>query len=382
VKEGSPESKLDLALIAADEPCNAAGVFTRNRVKAAPVLLSQQRLKNKYAKLQAIILNSGNANACAVNDTENALAMSRAAANALGIEERLVGVASTGVIGQELNIAAIEKAVPSLAGALGGDESNSAAAADAIMTTDTVRKEFAAECTTDSGVVFRIGGICKGSGMIHPNMGTLLCVLTTDAFVASGNLRISLIKTTNRTLNRVSVDGDTSTNDSVFLLSSGKAGAISSGELNRALNAIMTEMARSIARDGEGATKLITCTVKNAIREAFAEKLSKSIINSSLVKAMIFGKDANFGRVLCAMGYSGSGFNPNEVDIALGSKAGIIDVCRRGRGIEFDEAFAKTVLGEDEIEIIVNLNSGAYDVTCWGCDLTYDYVRINGDYRS
>jgi len=382
VKAESPESKLDLALVVADEPCLAAGAFTRNRVKAAPVVLSQRRVARKYGKIQAVILNSGNANACAPNDTRNAQKMGEAAAKELGIDEQFIGVASTGVIGQELNIDAITKAVPKLVKSLGDTAKHSADAADAIMTTDTVRKEFCVECTTEQGVTFRIGGICKGSGMIHPNMGTMLCVITTDAALPTGNMRMSLTKAVNVTMNRVSVDGDTSTNDSIFLMSSGKAGIVGAGDFSRALTLLLRTMAKAIARDGEGATKLIACTVKNSVRETAAEKLAKSIINSSLVKTAMFGADANWGRVLCAMGYSGCGFNPDGVDISFASKVGTVDVCCRGKGVEFDEEFAAKVLKEEEVEIIVNLNMGMCEATCWGCDLTYDYVKINGDYRS
>jgi len=391
VKGSSPESKLDVALVAADKPCNAAAVFTQNAVKAAPVKLSQERAAN--GELQAVILNSGNANACAPNDMANAVKMGDAAAAELGIAPELVGVCSTGIIGQELNIGAVERAVPQLIGGLGSAKEHSVRAADAIMTTDTVRKEFALEREI-SGRIVKIGGIAKGSGMIHPNMGTLLSVITTDCAISREMLDNALRLAVRESFNRISVDGDTSTNDTCVILASGLAGNVEitgAGDdfnaFDDALCTLCAKLAIAMASDGEGATHLITCVVSEAANEPKAERIAKSVIASSLVKSMIFGRDANWGRVLCAMGYSGETFDPERVDVTFRSKAGEIAVCKNGRGLAFDEELAKTVLTEHDIEILISLNEetepGAFPwCMCWGCDLTYDYVKINGDYRT
>ncbi|MDR1464022.1 MAG: bifunctional glutamate N-acetyltransferase/amino-acid acetyltransferase ArgJ [Oscillospiraceae bacterium] len=385
------QSKPDLALIAGDVPCQAAAVYTKNIVKAAPLLVTKEHLRAGAAR--AIVVNSGNANACAPDGEVNALRMCRAAAAALGLAAEDVLVASTGVIGQRLNAEVIENALPRLTAGLSSGAEGSAAAARAIMTTDTVPKEFAVECEI-GGVSVRIGGIAKGSGMIHPNMGTMLCFLTTDCAISGVLLDRALRSAVRESFNRISVDGDTSTNDMAVLLSSGLAG---NPELTAedsdyavfddALCALCVKLARAMAADGEGAKHLITCKVSEAETEAKAEAIAKSVISSSLFKAAVFGEDANWGRVLCAMGYAGQPFNPDRVDVSFRSAAGEIAVCRQGRGLAFDEALAKTVLHESEVEVLVSLGEetapGDFGwCECWGCDLTYDYVKINGDYRT
>ena len=378
------KEKKDLALVAADTLCAAAGTFTRNRVKASPVQLCIEHLAAGRAR--AIVCNSGNANACAPRGMENAQRMAAACAAALGIPAEQVLVASTGVIGQELPVGAIEEGIPVCANALGP---NSSDAAEAIMTTDTRKKEFACEISV-GGRPVKLGGITKGSGMIHPNMGTMLCFMTTDAAIAPDALRTALVRAVERTFNRVSVDGDTSTNDSAIILASGLAGNPSItgpespgwAEFLKGLTQLCESLAREIARDGEGATRLVTCTVAGAEDEAQAVQLAKSVIGSSLVKAAMFGADANWGRVICAMGYSGSPLDPERVDIGFASQAGEILVCKNGAGLAFDETLAKKILTQDEVTIRVALKGGAAEATAWGCDLTYDYVKINGDYRT
>lgn len=375
--------KKDLALIVADRDCAAAACYTKNRVKAAPVYLTMEHLQNGTAR--AIICNSGNANACAPNGRENAERMCVCTANALGISPEDVVCASTGVIGEELPVAPIESAMDALVEALAQDGD---AAATAILTTDTVKKEYAFEFELD-GVPVRIAGMAKGSGMIHPNMGTMLAFLTTDASIASNLLQEMLSHAVTRTFNRVSIDGDTSTNDMAVILASGAAGnaAIIPGSaayqtLLGAIQAVCQYLACAIARDGEGATKLVSCTVAGALSEDDAVVFAKSVIGSSLVKAAMFGADANWGRVICAMGYAGLALDPATVSISFGSKAGKIDVCRAGAGLPFDEEIAKKILIEDEVEIFATLAAGDASATAWGCDLTYDYVKINGDYRT
>ncbi len=378
------KEKKDLAIIVADNVCAAAGTFTRNKVKAAPVRLCIETLKSGQAR--AIVCNSGNANACAPNGDKNARSMAEACGKALNIPAEQVLVASTGVIGQELPVDVIKAGIPQAVAALGD---NSDDAAQAIMTTDTTKKEFAFE-TVIGGKTVRLGGICKGSGMIHPNMGTMLCFMTTDAAITSQAISQALKQAVERTFNRVSVDGDTSTNDSAILLASGAAGnEIITGEESQgwneftvALEELCKALAREIARDGEGATHLVTCNMSGAENEETAVQLAKSVISSSLVKAAMFGADANWGRVICAMGYSGAPLNPEQVDISFSSKAGMILVCKDGAGVDFDEDLAKKILTEDEIEINVDLRAGDASATAWGCDLTYDYVKINGDYRT
>ena len=379
-------NKKDVALIVSDTMCTAAGVFTTNVVKAAPVLVSRAHLAN--GKARAIVCNSGNANACAPMGKENALRMCDAAANALGCDSGDVLVASTGVIGQMLKVDVIENGIPQLSGLLEASAAASDAAAHAIMTTDTVKKEVAVE-TVIGGKSVRIGGIAKGSGMIHPNMGTMLCFLTTDCAISSEMIRAALLETVQVSFNRISVDGDTSTNDTCIVLANGMAGNAEIAEKNgdysvfvEALEVLCTKLARMMAKDGEGAKHLITCTVQGAASGKSAETISKSVISSTLTKAAIFGCDANWGRVLCAMGYSGETFDPDKVDVHFASAAGEIAVCEQGQGLPFDEELAKKILTEDEVEILIRLGEGDGSCTCWGCDITYDYIKINGDYRT
>ena len=378
--------KKDVALIVSDVECAAAGIFTKNVVKAAPILVDLAHLAD--GKARAILANSGNANACAPQGEENAARMCAAAAKAIGCNANDVLVSSTGVIGQTLNISVIEGGVPALHAALESSAAASDAAAHAIMTTDTVKKEAAVE-TVIGGKTCRIGGIAKGSGMIHPNMGTMLCFLTTDCAIAAPMLKKALLATANRSFNRISVDGDTSTNDSCMILANGLAGnapITDEGEdyqaFLEALQTLCVHMARSMASDGEGAKHLITCTVTGAKSEESAETIAKSVISSTLTKAAIFGADANWGRVLCAMGYSGEVFDPDKVDVSFASAAGEIAVCAAGRGLPFDEDLAKKILTEHDVEIRVAMGEGDGSCTCWGCDITYDYIKINGDYRT
>lgn len=376
------QTKKDLAMIRSDCLCNAAAVYTKNQVKAAPVLLTKEHLAD--GKAQAVIINSGNANACAPFGMEHARRQGLAAARALEVEEENVVVASTGIIGQTLPVEAIE----AHAAEMKMKYDNSLAAVEAIMTTDTKIKTFAVEFEA-GGTFCHMGGICKGSGMIHPNMGTMLCFITTDCAISANMMKKALLFYVDKTFNRVTVDGDTSTNDMCVVMANGMAGNKEITEENEsydayceALHAVMKDLARKIAGDGEGASRLITCTVTGAEDEAKAEILAKSIASSSLTKAAMFGSDANWGRVLCAMGYSGASFDTKAVQIEFASAEGCIAVCENGQGLDFDEALAKKILNQDEVEIRVSLKEGCGTATCWGCDLTYDYVRINGDYRS
>ena len=378
--------KKDVALIVSDVDCAASAVFTKNVVKAAPIHVDKVHLAD--GKARAIIANSGNANACAPHGEENAIKMCQAAAKAIGCKPEDVLVSSTGGIGQTLNVKVIEDGMPELYGALAASAEASDAAAHAIMTTDTEKKEVAVE-TTVGGKTVRMGGIAKGSGMIHPNMGTMLCFLTTDCAISPEMIRTALLETVNVSFNRISVDGDTSTNDSCIVLANGLAGnavITEKGEdyaaFLEALQALCTELTKKMASDGEGAKHLITCTVKDAADEAQAETISKSVISSTLTKAAIFGADANWGRVLCAMGYSGADFDPEKVDVHFTSAAGDIAVCEKGRGLDFDEELAKKILTEHDIEINITMGEGDAACTCWGCDITYDYIKINGDYRT
>ena len=378
------EGKKDLALIVSEQPCTAAAVYTMNRVKAAPLYVTMDHLENGEA--QAIVANSGNANACAPNSHEHAEKMCELAAQATGLKASDFVVASTGVIGQELNIAAIRAGLPACAAALSKEGSD--AAANAIMTTDTVKKELAVTCSI-GGKTVTIGAIAKGSGMIHPNMGTMLCFVTTDCAITHEMLTDALHEIVPRTFNRVTVDGDTSTNDMCVVLANGMAEnpLIEWKDdgytvFYKTLYSVFEQMARSIAADGEGASKLITCTVGKARSEEAAERLAKAVVGSSLVKAAMFGSDANWGRVLCAMGYSKAPFRPEYVDVKFSSAVGEILVCQQGAGVDFDEEAAKSILSQDEVVIDVDLNEGEHQATCWGCDLTYDYVKINGDYRT
>ena len=378
--------KKDVALIVSDVDCAASAVFTKNVVKAAPIHVDRAHLAD--GKARAIIANSGNANACAPHGEENAIKMCQAAAKAIGCKPEDVLVSSTGVIGQTINVQVIEDGVPELYGALAATPEASDAAAHAIMTTDTEKKEVAVE-TVIGGKVVRMGGIAKGSGMIHPNMGTMLCFLTTDCAISPEMIKTALLETVNVSFNRISVDGDTSTNDSCIVLANGMAGNPVITEKGgdyaaflEALQALCMTLAKKMASDGEGAKHLITCNVQGAAGEQSAETIAKSVISSTLTKAAIFGADANWGRVLCAMGYSGEEFDPDKVDVHFASAAGDIEVCHQGRGLDFDEDLAKKILTEHDIEINITMGEGSGSCTCWGCDITYDYIKINGDYRT
>ena len=378
--------KKDLAMILSAVPCAAAGTYTRNVVKADPVILTKEHLADHQAR--GIIFDSGNANACAPKGRENAQRMAQAAAAATGLQPQDFAVCSTGIIGVELNIQAIEKGVPSLVAALADTPQASLDAAHAILTTDLKVKEIAVTVEL-GGKTVTIGAIAKGSGMIHPNMGTMLAFLTTDCAITAEMLKDALEEVVPRTFNRVTVDGDTSTNDMCVVLANGLAGNEQIEWKNddytvftAALREVCTQMARAIAGDGEGASRLVTCIVRGARAEESAERLAKAVVGSSLVKAAMFGADANWGRVLCAMGYSKAPFRPEHVDVRFRSAAGEILVCRQGEGLDFDEEQAKSILTRDEVIIDVDLNEGAHEATCWGCDLTYDYVKINGDYRT
>jgi len=377
-------TKRDLSLIVSEAPASAAAVYTTNLVKGAPLLVTQKHLANGVAR--AIVCNSGNANTCNANGIEIAEKMSAETAKALGISPDDIVVASTGVIGQPLDIAPIAAGLPSLAAGL--SENGSQAAAEGIMTTDTVLKEVAVEFTL-SCKTCRIGGIAKGSGMIHPNLATMLVFITTDAAIAPEMLKRALSTDVADTFNMVSVDGDTSTNDMVTVLANGLAGnpkIVADGEdfsvFMQALNSVTVSLCRLIAGDGEGATRLLECRVSGAADKATARKVAKSVICSSLLKAAMFGADANWGRVLCAIGYSGADVDVSKIDVAFSSAAGTIPVCKNGSGVDFSEEIAKKILSEKEIEILVDLNSGVEYSNAWGCDLTYDYVKINGDYRT
>lgn len=377
------KTKRDLALMVSDTPCSAAAVYTTNLVKGAPLAVTKANLTDGRA--QAIICNSGNANTCNADGIYIAESMCKLAGDQLGIPKQDVIVASTGVIGQPLSIEPIASGIEELAVGL-GEHSNFAA--DAIMTTDTILKEVAVEFELGDRIC-RIGGIAKGSGMIHPNMATMLVFLTTDAAISPNMLQQAISEDVAYTFNMVSVDGDTSTNDMLAILANGKCGnkQINSNTNDykafvKALRKVTTYLCRKIAADGEGATKLLTCSVINANNMDTARKVAKSVITSSLLKAAMFGADANWGRVLCAIGYSGVNVDINAIDVAFYSSAGRIEVCKSGAGLDFDEATAKEILLEKEIVIFVNLNSGSYGADAWGCDLTYDYVKINGDYRT
>ena len=376
--------KKDLALIVADCDCTAAAVYTKNVVKAAPLLVTKEHLKNGHARI--VVANSGNANACSPQGEEIARRMCSAVASELNLEESDVIVASTGVIGQKLPIEVIENGTAELVSKL--SYAGSQDAASAIMTTDLAIKELAVEFTIGDKTA-RIGGIAKGSGMIHPNMGTMLAFLTTDCAISTEMIKKALIDATNVSFNRISVDGDTSTNDMLSLLANGMAGNTEITCLGadydafaEALNTLCIELAKKMAADGEGASHLITCRVYGAKSEKEAETLSKSVISSTLTKAAIFGADANWGRVLCAMGYSGVDFDPDSVSVAFESDAGRIKVCESGRGLLFDEDLAKRVLTEHDIIIDIGMDAGEAECSCWGCDITYEYIRINGDYRT
>jgi len=376
--------KRDLSIIYSEKRANAAAVYTTNLVKGAPLTVTKSHISDGYA--QAVICNSGNANTCNANGIEIANQMSSLLADSLKISPEDIVVASTGVIGQPLDITPIKNGIPKLTEGLAYN--NSLAAAEGIMTTDTKVKEIAVEFEID-GKICKIGGIAKGSGMIHPNMATMLVFITTDCAITSQMLQNALSSDIADTFNMVSIDGDTSTNDMVTVLANGMAENTlidcfddKFETFMKALNTVTVHLCRMIAGDGEGATKLLECKVNGADSLSVAKAVAKSVICSSLTKAAMFGADANWGRVLCAIGYSKADVDVNKVDVSFKSKKGEIAVCKNGAGIEFSEEKAKEILLEEEIEILIDLKSGDYSSTAWGCDLTYEYVKINGDYRT
>ncbi|MCI9469074.1 MAG: bifunctional glutamate N-acetyltransferase/amino-acid acetyltransferase ArgJ [Oscillospiraceae bacterium] len=377
------QSKKDLALIVSETRAAAAAVYTCNLVKSAPIKVTKANLSDGYA--QAVICNSGIANTCRAEGVEMAQRMCELVEQAAGVPAGDVIVGSTGVIGAPLPIECIEAGMPALVSALGD---HSADAEAAIMTTDTVPKEFAVEFEAD-GMVCRMGGIAKGSGMIHPNMATMLVFITTDCAITPELLQKSLSSNVKTTFNMVSVDGDTSTNDMVSVMANGMAGnppitgpGADYDAFDTALNAVMTALCKMIAADGEGASKFLECVVSGADTYEAAALSAKSVICSSLFKAAMFGADANWGRALCAIGYSGADVDVEQVRMSFKSAAGEILVCDHGIGVDFDEEKAKKILTEKEIQILISVGPGSHTATAWGCDLTYDYVKINGDYRS
>lgn len=385
IKE-NPTRKNDVALIVSDVMCNAAGVYTSNKVKGTPVIVTKKNLEKSGGKAKAVIANSKNANTCNVDGEEKAEMMCSLVSCALGIKPEEVIVASTGVIGQILPIEPIEKAVPELVKKL--SYTGNIEAATAIMTTDTVKKEYAVEFNIKDKTV-HLGGMAKGSGMIHPNMATTLNFITTDCNISSEMLQKALSEIVKITYNCLSIDGDQSTNDTCVIMSNGIAGneeiTCECEEFTlfkEALYKVMANLTRMLAKDGEGATKLLTCICDGAKTLDTAIIVAKSVIRSPLFKCAMFGADANWGRVLCAIGYAEADFDINKVSVSLGSVKGRIDVCENGRGVVFSEEKAKEILLEDEIEIYIDLHEGNEKATAWGCDLTYDYVKINGDYRS
>ena len=375
--------KRDLALIVSQKRAAAAAVYTQNLVKGAPLMVTKANIADGCAS--AILCNSGNANTCNADGEEVAQKMCVLAADALGIPAKDVVVASTGVIGQRLDISPIAAGMEALVSGLSAD---ALPAAEAILTTDTKVKSAAVEFSL-GGKTAHLGGIAKGSGMIHPNMATMLVFVTTDAAISPQMLQKALSADVQTSFNRISVDGDTSTNDMCCVLANGMAGnaeITAEGEdyaaFCAALNAVTTALCRMIARDGEGATKLVECALTGAKTQAAADAVSKAVICSSLVKAAMFGSDANWGRVLCAIGYAGADVDVGKVDVYFRSAAGRVSVCKSGAGVDFSEDEAKKVLLEDEVTIEVDLNDGNFSSVAWGCDLTYDYVKINGDYRT
>lgn len=380
------KNKNDLGLYVSDVPAETAAVYTTNKVKGAPIHVTKAHLAASKGKSRAVIMNSKNANTCNADGIDKAEQMCSLAANSLGLNTKDVLVASTGVIGQILPIEPIAEHIDELAAGLAYDGNE--AAATAIMTTDTVKKEYAVEFEI-GGKTCRLGGMAKGSGMIHPNMATTLNFITTDAAVTSEMLQKALSSIVKITYNCLSVDGDTSTNDMIILQANGLAGnEVIDGEgesydiFAKALYIVMSELTKMLARDGEGATKLLECSVSSAPDLDTAITVAKSVICSPLLKCAMFGEDANWGRVLCAVGYAEADFDINKVDVDFESEYGVLPVCRNGAGVEFSEETAKKILSSDEIHINILLNSGAAEAKAWGCDLTYDYVKINGDYRS
>ena len=383
-EEDDVPKKNDLAMIVSDTPCSTAAVYTSNKVKGAPILVTKEHLKNGIA--QAVIVNSVNANTCNADGVEKAAKMCELAARALKLDAEDIVVASTGVIGQILPIEPIRDAIPALADGLNYEGNTEAM--HAIMTTDTREKQIAVKFRLGKKTV-TLGGMLKGSGMIHPNMATTLTFLTTDCAISAAMLQQALSDVVRVTLNRVSVDGDQSTNDMACVMANGMAGNTVISDENAdyaafrgALYAVMLNLARMCAADGEGATKLIECVVSDAPSEQVAETIAKSVIESSLFKSAMFGADANWGRIACAMGYSDCEYDVNKVNVDLASEKGRITVAENGFGVPFSEKQAKEILLEDEIQVLISLGDGESAAVAWGCDLTYDYVKINGDYRS
>ena len=378
------KSKPDLAMIYSRTPCAAAAVYTQNLVKGAPILVTKKNIENGFAK--AVICNSGNANTCNADGVEKAQAMCQLTAQALGIDPQDVVVASTGVIGQTLPLEPIEAGIPGLVKVL--SPKGSTGAATAIMTTDTIAKEAAAEVEI-GGKSVHMGGISKGSGMIHPNMATMLCFVTTDCAITPAMLDKAIHQVADKTFNMISVDGDTSTNDTFAILANGAAGnqeiTAEGADYDifvQALEAVCRKLSKLMAGDGEGATKLLVCKVDGAADLPMAKTVAKSVICSTLFKAAMFGADANWGRVLCAIGYSGAPVDVEKIGVSFRSAAGQVDVCKNGAGIPFSEEEASEVLHEHDIEILIHLHMGEVSAEAYGCDLTYDYVKINGEYRT
>ena len=381
------KSKNDLGMVYSETPCQTAAVYTQNKVKGAPIFVTKRNLERSGGISHAVLVNSKNANTCNADGEEISQKSCELAAKTLGIKPEEVVVASTGVIGQRLSIRPFEEHMQELADGLSAQGNDKVT--DAIMTTDTVRKQVAVEFTVD-GQTCRLGGMAKGSGMIHPNMATTLNFITTDTAISCNMLQKALDDIVKITYNCLSIDGDTSTNDMVSVMANGLAGngEITSEEqegyavFKQALYIVMMHMTKMLAADGEGATKMLECTCKGAPNQETAIAVAKSVIRSPLFKCAMFGEDANCGRVFCAIGYAEADFDIRKVDVELASDAGTVEVCHNGAAVEFSEEKAAKVLAEDEIYINIHLNQGDAQATAWGCDLTYDYVKINGDYRS
>ena len=378
------KTKKDLCLIVSDCMCSAAAVYTTNKVKGAPIEVTKQHIAD--GKVRAVICNSGNANTCAPGGVETARETCRLAAQALGMEPADIAVCSTGVIGEKLRIEPFEKGIPVLAESLSYDGSDDAAAA--IMTTDTISKSVAVEFTLD-GKKCTIGGIAKGSGMINPNMATMLSFITSDVNISPAMLQKALDRDIRTSFNQICVDGDTSTNDTVIIMANAMAkNTVIDSEGSdfdlfcEALSMVTVYLSKKMARDGEGATKLIECNVKGAADEHTAQKISKSVVSSDLFKAAMFGADANWGRALCAIGYTEGDFAVDNIDVTMSSAKGSVTVCRASEAAEYSEDAATEILSEEELVIDINMNQGEAEASAWGCDLTYDYVKINGSYRS
>lgn len=385
------KSKKDLSIIYSDVMCSAAAIYTQNKVQGAPIAVTKAHIEDGYA--QAVIVNSGNANTCNADGVDIANQMSNLCAKALHLKENDIIIASTGVIGQQLPIQPIADHMQELVSGL--NDNGSFDAVSGIMTTDTFQKEYAVSFTLN-GKECKVGGIAKGSGMIHPNMATMLAFLTSDVKIAPVMLKKLVKEVGDDTFNMVSVDGDTSTNDMLSIMCNGLAENEEIVEINedyqifkQAVYTVCEALSKMLASDGEGATKLLTCKVNNARSIKDAKAVAKSIICSSLFKAAMFGNDANWGRILCAIGYADAEYEVDKIDVLLASAKGSMQVCKDGKGVSvensdtgIDEEKALEILKEKEVEIIVDLKDGTHNAIAWGCDLTYDYVKINGDYRT